>query len=195
MSVGLGQIVSLEPVVEAAVNVGVRALAIIEADSANLPVKPPAYSVSLTRPGVLLPLHECSWISCSNWYVLSFCLHECCRCELALNEDNRTTFETGWPFIENTTTCETRIWNLRMQNDAWYAYAKNGQIFLFIEGLYQSNYKHHNWKFHWIIEGGSIRIWMWADEQIHVLFHASSRQPGTEILPHFQGVWAVTVPE
>jgi len=66
MSVGLGQIVSLEPVVEAAVNVGVRALAIIEADSANLPVKPPAYSVSLTRPGVLLPLHECSWISCSN---------------------------------------------------------------------------------------------------------------------------------
>jgi len=59
----------------------------IEADSAKLSVKPPGYSVSLTRPRVLLPLHECLWISCSNWYVLSFCLHECCRCELALNED------------------------------------------------------------------------------------------------------------
>ncbi|KEH29111.1 transmembrane protein, putative [Medicago truncatula] len=30
---------------------------------AKLPVEPPGYSVSLTRPGVLLPLHECSWIS------------------------------------------------------------------------------------------------------------------------------------
>ena len=77
MSLRLGQTVSLKPVVEAAVDVGVRALAGIEADSAKLPVKPPGYSVSLTRPGVLLPLHECSWISCSNWYVLSFCLHKC----------------------------------------------------------------------------------------------------------------------
>jgi len=86
---------SLEPVVETVVNVGVRALAGTAADSATLPVKPPGYSVSLTRSGVLLPLQECSWISYPNLYVLSFCLHECCRCELALNEDNRTTFETG----------------------------------------------------------------------------------------------------
>jgi len=66
MSLRLGQTVSLKPVVEAAADVGVRALAGIEVDSAKLPVKPPGYSVSLTRPGVLLPLHECSWISCSN---------------------------------------------------------------------------------------------------------------------------------
>jgi len=64
MSLGLGQTASLEPVVEAAVDVGVRALAGIAVDSAKLPVKPPRYSVSLTRPRVLLPLHECSWISC-----------------------------------------------------------------------------------------------------------------------------------
>jgi len=62
MSLGLGQTASLEPVVEATVDVGVRALAGIEADF----VKLPGYSVSLTRPGVLLPLYECSWISCSN---------------------------------------------------------------------------------------------------------------------------------
>ena len=66
MSLRLGQTVSLKPVVEAAADVGVRALAGIEVDSAKLPVKPPGYLVSLTRPGVLLPLHECSWISCSN---------------------------------------------------------------------------------------------------------------------------------
>ena len=60
MSLGLGQTASLEPIVEAAVDVGVRALAGIEADSAKLPVKPPGYSASQTRPGVLLPLHECS---------------------------------------------------------------------------------------------------------------------------------------
>jgi len=63
---GLGQTASLEPVVEAADDVGVRALARIGADSAKLPVKPQGHSVSLTWPGVLLPLHECSWISCSN---------------------------------------------------------------------------------------------------------------------------------
>jgi len=95
MSLGLGKTASLEPVVEAAVDVGIWALAGTAADSAKLPMKPPGYSVSLTRYGVLLPLHECSWISCSNLYVLSFCLHECCRYELALNEDSRTTFETG----------------------------------------------------------------------------------------------------
>jgi len=53
MSMGLGQTASLEPVIEAVVDVGVRALAGIEADSAKLPMKPPGYSVSLTRPGVL----------------------------------------------------------------------------------------------------------------------------------------------
>ena len=117
MSLGLGQTASLEPVVEAAIDVGVRALAGIEADSAKLPVKPPGYSVSLTRPRVLLPLHECSWISCSNWYVLSFCLHECCRCELALDEDSRTTFGTGWPFIE-----KNKVWDsdLRLGNARWF---------------------------------------------------------------------------
>ena len=66
MSLRLGQTVSLKPVVEATVDVGVRPFAGTTADSAKLPVKPPGYSVSLTRPGVLLPLHECSWISCSN---------------------------------------------------------------------------------------------------------------------------------
>jgi len=66
MSLGLGQTASLEPVVEAAVDVGVRALAGIKVDSAKPPVKPRGYLVSLTRPGVLLTLQECSWISCSN---------------------------------------------------------------------------------------------------------------------------------
>jgi len=64
ISLGLGQTASLEPVVEAAIDIGVRALAGTAADSTKLPVKPPGYLVSLTRPGVLLPLHECSWISC-----------------------------------------------------------------------------------------------------------------------------------
>jgi len=91
----------------------------IEADSAKLPVKPPGYSVSLTRPGVLLPLHECSWVSCSNWYVLSFCLHECCRCELALNEDNQTTFETGLTFLWKRNFVRLGLWNYEMQHDAW----------------------------------------------------------------------------
>ena len=95
MSLGLGQTASLEPVVEAAIDVGVRALAGTVADPVKILVKPPGYSVSLTQPGVLLPLHERSWISCSNIYVLSFCLHECCNCELTLDENNRTTFETG----------------------------------------------------------------------------------------------------
>ena len=90
MSLGLGQTASLEPVVEA-VDIGVRALD----GTAKLPVKLPGYPFFLTRPGVLLPLHECSWISCSNIYVLSFCLHECCKCELTLDENSRTTFETG----------------------------------------------------------------------------------------------------
>ena len=53
MSLGLGQTAFLEPYLEVAVDVGVRALAGIEADSAKLPMKPPGYSVSLTRPGVL----------------------------------------------------------------------------------------------------------------------------------------------
>jgi len=76
MSLGLGQTSSLEPVVEAALDVGVRAFA--AADSVKLLVKPPGCSVPLSWPRALL----CSWISCSNWYVLSYCLHECCRCEL-----------------------------------------------------------------------------------------------------------------
>jgi hypothetical protein len=66
MSLGLGQTASLEPVVEAAVDVGVRALAGTATDPVKIPMKPPGYSVSLTRPEVLLPLHKCSWISCSN---------------------------------------------------------------------------------------------------------------------------------
>jgi len=59
MSLGLGQTASLEPVVDAALDVGARAFA--AADSVKLPVKPPGYSVS--RPGALLSLRECSWIS------------------------------------------------------------------------------------------------------------------------------------
>ena len=66
MSLGLGQTASLEHVVEAAVDVGVWAFAGTAADSVKLPVKLPGYSVSLTQPGALLPLHECSWVSCSN---------------------------------------------------------------------------------------------------------------------------------
>jgi hypothetical protein len=50
---GLGQTASLEPVVEAAVDVGVRALAGTTADSAKVLVKPPGCSVSLTWHGVL----------------------------------------------------------------------------------------------------------------------------------------------
>jgi hypothetical protein len=95
MSLGLGQIASLEPVAEAVVDVGVQTLAGTATDSMKLLVKPPGYSASLIWPGVLLPLHECSWISCSKRYVLSFCLHEFCKCELTLDENNRTTFETG----------------------------------------------------------------------------------------------------
>jgi len=75
MSLGLGQTASLEPVVEAALDVGARAFA------ADDSVKPPGYSVSLSWPRALL----CSWISCSNSYVLSYCLHECCGCELILD--------------------------------------------------------------------------------------------------------------
>jgi len=60
MSLGLGQTASLEPVVEAAVDIGVQAFAGTAADSMKLLVKPPGYSVSLTRSGVLLSLHECS---------------------------------------------------------------------------------------------------------------------------------------
>ena len=66
MSLGLGETASFEPVFKAAVDVGVWVLAGTATDSAKLPVMPPGYSASLTRPGVLLPLHECSWISCSN---------------------------------------------------------------------------------------------------------------------------------
>jgi len=43
MSLGLGQTASLEPVVEAIVDVGVRALAGTATDSTKLPVKPPGY--------------------------------------------------------------------------------------------------------------------------------------------------------
>jgi len=81
MSLGLGQTASLEPIVEAVVDVGVRAFAGTTADS----VKQPGYSVSLNRPRVLLSLHECSWISCSNRYVVSYCLHEWYRCEFTLD--------------------------------------------------------------------------------------------------------------
>jgi hypothetical protein len=41
MSLGLGQIASLEPVVEAAIDVGVQAFVGTAADYAELPVKPP----------------------------------------------------------------------------------------------------------------------------------------------------------
>jgi len=95
MPLGLDQTAFLKPYVEAAVDVGVWALAGTATDLAKLPVKPLGYSVSLTRPRVLLPLHECSWISCFKLIHSLFCLHECCRCELALDEDSRTTFETG----------------------------------------------------------------------------------------------------
>jgi len=64
MSLGLGQTASLEPVVEDALDVGIRAF--VTADSVKLPVKPPGYLVSLTRSGALLSLRECSWIPCSN---------------------------------------------------------------------------------------------------------------------------------
>ena len=53
MSLGLDQTASLEPVVEAAVDVGARALAGTVADSVKLPVEPPRCLVSLTQPGVL----------------------------------------------------------------------------------------------------------------------------------------------
>jgi len=66
MSLGLGQTASLEPVVEVAVDVSVRTHDGTAADSAKLPMRPPGYSVSLTGLGVLLPVHEYSWISCSN---------------------------------------------------------------------------------------------------------------------------------
>jgi len=63
----LGQTASLWPIVKATVDVGVRALAETAADSSRLPVKPPGYSVFLIQPKVLLPLHKCSWICCSNF--------------------------------------------------------------------------------------------------------------------------------
>jgi len=66
MSLGLGETASFEPVFKAAVDVGVWVLAGTATDSAKQPVMLPGYSASLTRPRVLLPLHECSWISCSN---------------------------------------------------------------------------------------------------------------------------------
>ena len=50
MSLGLGQIASLELIFEAAIDVGVWAVAGTALDSAKLPVKPPSYSVPLTRP-------------------------------------------------------------------------------------------------------------------------------------------------
>jgi hypothetical protein len=85
MSLGLGQTAFLEPVVEAAVDVGVRALAETMAGPTS----------ETTR--VLSP-SDSAWsvvISCSDWYVHSICLHEFCRCELALDEDSQTTFETN----------------------------------------------------------------------------------------------------
>jgi hypothetical protein len=48
--IGISQTASLEPVVEAAVDVGVRALP----GTAVKSMKPPGYSVSLTRPGVFV---------------------------------------------------------------------------------------------------------------------------------------------
>jgi len=61
MSLGLDQPASLEPVVEAALDVGARAFT--AADPVKLPGKPPGYSASLTWPVALLSLRECSWIS------------------------------------------------------------------------------------------------------------------------------------
>jgi len=89
MSLGLGQTASLEPVVEAAIDVGVRALAGTAANSARLPMKPPGYSVFPIRPGV--------FFTSSRMFMdfLFKLLHECCRCELTLDEDSRTIFETG----------------------------------------------------------------------------------------------------
>jgi len=45
MSLGLGQTASLEPVVEAAIDVGVRALAGTATNPVKIPMKPPGYSV------------------------------------------------------------------------------------------------------------------------------------------------------
>ena len=98
MSLGLGQTASLEPVVEAVV--GVWALAEIVADSNS-------YSIFLTRFGVLLPRMLVDF--------LFNLLHECCRCELTLDEDSRTTFETRCPFMEkkNLWDSDLKLWNAR----------------------------------------------------------------------------------
>jgi len=117
------------------------ALAGTAADFAKLPVIPTRCSVSLTRLGVLLPLHECSWISRLNWYVLSFYLHECCKCELTLNEDVRPLLKRVDPFSgkENFVRLRFETMKCKMMHDV---YAKNGHIF-FIKGLCQSNCKHY----------------------------------------------------
>jgi len=85
MSIGLGQTASLEPVVEAALDVGVRAFA--AADSVKLPVKPLGCSVSLSWPRALSSLHEYSWILIVYTSVVG--------ASRLWTFDSQTTFETG----------------------------------------------------------------------------------------------------
>jgi len=102
MSLGLGQTASLEPVVEVVVDVGVRAFVGTAADFVKLPVKPPRYSISLTRPGALLSLRECSWIPGSNWYVLLLFAR-------VFGRGQSDHFRNGLTFYGNNKICETRI--------------------------------------------------------------------------------------
>ena len=56
-------------------------------DSAQLLAELPGYSTSLTRPVVLSPLHEAhDSLVQTDSFSFSY-LHECCTCELDLDED------------------------------------------------------------------------------------------------------------
>ena len=88
-----------EPIVEVVVDfvaeMVVGAFAETAADSAQLPAKLPGYSTSLTRPEVLSPLHEARGSLVQTDTFSLFCLHECCRFELALGEDVGPLFEAN----------------------------------------------------------------------------------------------------
>jgi len=89
--------------------------------------------VSLTRPGALLSHHECSWISCSNWYVLSYCLHECCRCELTLDFWQSDNFWNGLTLYKKEKLVRL---GFETMNAVWcmICLCKSGHL-LYIEGL------------------------------------------------------------
>jgi len=84
-----------------------------------------------------------SMFSCSNWSILFFCLHGCCRCELALGEDvgPLSLTEVDRFFLRKSKVWGSDLWNYEcgMMLDVYEKWT----VLFYFQRIFKSSCKHH----------------------------------------------------